>query len=205
MKLKDYVPFFISNIKEFQSIFNSEQIELDKINVSLQEILNQFFVSTATFSLSDWEEFVGIDKNTSKSIKERRSRILAKLRGQGTTTVEMIRDVCKSYIKDIEVIEHPKTYSFEINLKSNNGFSSLLEDLYNSIEEIKPAHLGVNYKLTSITNMNVFYGSFINTGETITVYPYNIKSLECKGKVNISLGNDVTLENVTIYPRKEEK
>ena len=150
MQVKDYIPKFLLDIEELRTIYNVQQIEIDKLNADAKDLLNQFFVASATWGLSRWEEFVGFNTDTGKSIEERRARILAKLRGQGTTTVQMLTNVCKAYVEDVSIVEHPSKYFFDINLNSNKGFPNALEDLYESVDEIKPAHLATHFSLTSI-------------------------------------------------------
>lgn len=49
----------------------------------------------------------------------------------------------------------------------------------------------------------IFIGIATLSGEEITVYPYSPTSIESKGKVYIATGNDTTVENMTVYPKKE--
>ena len=203
MQLKNYLPSFILN-KDLIKVLESQQIELDKLNLDLEDLKKQCFVSTATWGLKYWEEFVGINTNANNSIEERRARVLAKLRGTGTTTVEIIKQICKSFINDVDVIEYPNNYNFKIHLKTHIGFPYNLESLYSSVGEVKPAHLAVNYSLISITNSNLYYACASLGGEELTVYPWGPKNIESKGKINIAIGNNTSFEDITIYPRKEE-
>lgn len=51
----------------------------------------------------------------------------------------------------------------------------------------------------------IFIGIATLSGEEITVYPYSPTSIESKGKVYIATGNDTTVENMTVYPKKEKE
>lgn len=203
MQLKNYVPFFISKIKEIDCIYKAQEKELNKLSLSIEELIKQCFVNTATWGLDYWEEFLNINIDKSKSIQERRSNILAKLRGQGTTTVEVIRDIAKAYADKIEVIEDNPNYAFYINLESYNGYPFNLDSLYSNIEEIKPAHLECKYKLKSTTKDKIKFASITRCAETITVYPYNPKEIKLTGQIKLTLGDSTGLENITVYPRKE--
>ena len=63
MLLKNYVPFFIANITEMQNIYNTQQKEIDKLNLDVKDLKAQCFVNTATWGLSIWEDFVGDRKS----------------------------------------------------------------------------------------------------------------------------------------------
>ncbi|NEZ47952.1 DUF2313 domain-containing protein [Clostridium niameyense] len=203
MQLKDYVPFFISKIKDIEQIYKAQDKELNKIKLDIKDLRNQCFVATATWGLDFWEEFLNIETDTSKSIQERRSNIFAKLRGQGTTTVEVIKQIAQAYADIANVTEDNPNYAFYINLESYKGYPFNLDSLYKNIEEIKPAHLQCNYKLTSTTKGKFRIGTITRYAETITVYPYNPREIELKGTIKLALGDSTGLENITVYPRKE--
>lgn len=112
--------------------------------------LAQMFPSTASgWGLELWERAYGIPAATGKNDSLRRSRIISKLRGQGTTTAEMIRTVASSYINgEVEVIEHSGQYSFTVKFVSIIGVPPHIQDLTAAILEIKPAHLAFDYQYT---------------------------------------------------------
>lgn len=146
MLLKDYVPEFISTSKTFTTLYNSEQIEIDGVNNIINDIINQCFIDTATWGLDNWESFLGIITDHNKDINYRRTVIKAKLRGTGTVTVNMIQNVAQSFSNgDVQVIEHPSNYNFEIKFVGSIGIPPNVVDLQNAINSIKPAHLTVTY------------------------------------------------------------
>ena len=146
MLLSQYLPPFLSQTKTLSSILNSDQIEINTLNNNVQDIINQCFVSTATWGLTLWENFVGIKTDVTKDLNFRRTSILAKLRGYGTITPSSIQIVASSFVNgDVEVIEHPSNYSFEIKFTSTLGVPPNIADLQNTIDLIKPAHLAVTY------------------------------------------------------------
>ncbi|MCD3206763.1 YmfQ family protein [Clostridium botulinum C] len=206
MLLKNYVPFFISNIKEMQNIYSTQQKEIDKLNLDVKDLKAQCFVKTATWGLSWWEEFVSITTDTSKSIEERRANILAKLRGQGTTTKKVIEEIAQAYADKVRVTEHNKESYFSLALESiNKGFSYSLNSLYNIIEEIQPAHLEATYNLISTTNSNLYLGTTLLSAETTTIYPYTPKAIRLNTKLNIATGNAIDTETTIIYPKEDDK
>lgn len=89
------------------------------LRVSESDTLAQLWVDTATWGLDLWEQWVGLPVDRTRPYSYRRSRIKAKLRGQGATTAEMLRSVVASFgfePSQISVIEHPAEYQFEIVL-----------------------------------------------------------------------------------------
>ncbi len=201
-ELKSYVLDEIKNSSIFNEIFNAHGQVLDKIGLDISDLFLQVLPQTATeWGLTFWEKRVGITTNTSKSIEERRAKILAKLNTKGTTTVEVIRQICKSFVSNVEVIQHNSDYYFEVNLLTTTGFPYALDSLYDSVEIAKPAHLGVEYKLISTTQSEIYYGLSVMTGECLTVYPWIAKNIETSGKIEVGISQAMGSENIIIYPK----
>lgn len=201
MQLRNLVPREIIEIKDIEEIYKSQQVQLDKSEVDIHDLLNQFSVNTCTWGIVLWEKFIGILSDSSKSLEERKARVLAKIRGQGTTTIEAIKNICNAYADNTEVVEHTSEYWFELLLESYNGFLTDIESLYNTITEVKPAHLGVKYKLTAITKSNFYIGATSFTGETITTYPWQETEIESKADIYVPIVNYSNLETITTYPK----
>lgn len=201
MQLRNLVPREIIEIKDIEEIYKSQQVQLDKSEVDIHDLLNQFSVNTCTWGIVLWEKFIGILSDSSKSLEERKARVLAKIRGQGTTTIEAIKNICNAYADNTEVVEHTSEYWFELLLESYKGFLTDIESLYNIIAEVKPAHLGVKYKLIATTKSNFYIGATSFTGETITTYPWQETEIESKADIYIPIVNYSNLETITTYPK----
>lgn len=200
--LNKYLPSFLLDNKELVEILKVANIEIANIDNLIQDLYKQCFIKTATWGLKFWEENLDIKTDINKSYEERRSIILAKLRGQGTTTKKMIQSVAQSFVDGIvEVIEKNQDYAFQINIESIKGFPYKLDSLYNGIDEIKPAHLGTEYNLKSTTKDRIRFASITRSAETITIYPWTPKETQVQGKIYISTSNNRTLETTTIYPK----
>lgn len=146
MLLKDYLPPYLTTTKIFTNLFSAEQPEIDGVNSNRQDIVNQCFVSTATWGLDYWESSLGIVTDHGKDITYRRTVVNAKLRGSGTVTVNLIKSVANSFSNgQVDVIEHNEVYSFEVKFVGTIGVPPNMTDLQDAIEQIKPAHLAVTY------------------------------------------------------------
>lgn len=150
MDLIDKLPYFYDN-KVTRPIIGTEQIERDILLKEIKDTLEQCFVSTATWGLDYWEKMLNIPTLKSNSYEERRSIIYTKMRGMGTTTVEIIRQVAMSFfgVENVEVTEDNSNYIFNIDLQNTKYQVCNLDDLYNCIELYKPAHLNYYFTITS--------------------------------------------------------
>lgn len=151
--LLSYMPGYYRTSKVIDNLNNANALELDGFDKKLDNALNQFFIDTADFTLERWEKEFGIAVNNSYDTEFRRSRIKSKLRGQGTITISLIKNVSESFSNgEVDVIEDNPNYSFTVKFTGTKGVPPNLDDLKAAIEAIKPAHLAVLYTFTYNTH-----------------------------------------------------
>jgi chorismate mutase len=151
-EMKALAPEIFREIKEYIEIFNVQGEEINRVYGAIAEALDQCFVSTATRALERWEKMLAIPVDNAKETAYRRDVILSKIKGGGTVTPALIKTVAESYNNgEVDVIEHPETYSFEVKFIGTRGIPPNLSDLQNAIHELKPAHLAVTYTFTYTT------------------------------------------------------
>lgn len=152
MLLKDSVPPFLLEFKELNTVYDSNQIQADKLDTVVEDVYNQCFIETSTWGLEFWEKFLGITFNEPQTLECRRDVIKSKIRGSGTTTVNLIKDVASAFSNgEVEITENIAPYIFEVKFTGTKGVPQNLEELKESINAIKPAHLAVTYKFTFLT------------------------------------------------------
>lgn len=143
------MPNYYRTSKVIDNLNNTNATELNNFDKKLDSILNQFFINTADFTLERWEKELGIKIDNSYDVNFRRSKILSKIRGQGTVTIDLIKSVSESFTNgQVNVTENNPEYSFTIKFIGNKGIPPNLDDLKKAIEDIKPAHLAVQYAFT---------------------------------------------------------
>ena len=154
MSLINKLPSFYDNdiTKPIQDSFT---IEANSINDEAENTLNQFFVESATYGLDKWEAMLGISKNNN-DIQTRRENIKAKMRSRGTTSIEVVKNICEAYsYGEVEIVVDHANYSFEINFVGSIGVPKAFAELDKTIEEIKPCHLAHSYKFNYNTHSNI--------------------------------------------------
>ncbi|HBF6777125.1 TPA: DUF2313 domain-containing protein [Clostridioides difficile] len=203
MKLIDKLPYFYNN-SITSKIQEAYDIELSTLRETYDDTFDQFFVDTATWGLDYWENILSIKNRFDLSIEDRRSNIKAKMRGKGTTTIEVIKAIGEAYTKtDVDVKVFSNLFSFTLSFITNNCSYNTILELDKKIEEIKPAHLEHKFEMILFNQNNMFAGSTMNTGETVTIYPYSPTDITSFGELTINTGNDRSMEKVTLYPRQE--
>lgn len=155
-RMKSYLPKFYETSRISGAIMDSQGTELDQLRLTLDELLQQSFVGTATWGLDIWEKQLGIKTDPTKPVSERRSNIVSKIRGTGTVTIELLQNVAQSFDHGtIEVTQQPALYQFTVHFVDTLGLPPNIDDVKAAIEEIKPAHLSVQYSFRYLTLLEV--------------------------------------------------
>jgi len=147
--LMEYLPKYYAEIREVIEIQNVIGRNLGGLKYDSQDVLNQFFVDTATWGLARWERIIGVTSDETKPLEHRRSVIKARLRGASTTTKAMLQDVALAYSGgEVEIIERLNESAFTVKFVGTRGIPPNMADLVQTIEDIKPAHLAFDFAFT---------------------------------------------------------
>lgn len=161
MSLLDKLPVFYSGSSEIVNFQAALEVESDELKLSLEDVLKQLYVDTATWGLEYWERYLNLKIDENEPLINRRSRIKTMLRGQGTTTKEMLENVCASFVNgEVEIIELVSEYMFQIKFVGEVGIPSNVEYIRKTVELIKPAHLA--FEFIYVFNTNAMLSVFTN-------------------------------------------
>ena len=118
---------------------------------ALYDVMDQFFVETATWGLDLWEQQVGIETDRGLSHESRRGAIKQKLVASGQTTSEMVRQLAETNTGYEARVHINQDYSFSLEfLGEKTELADIdVEELRSVVEQIKPAHL--RFIITGIT------------------------------------------------------
>lgn len=158
MKLIDKLPFFYEECPKTNTIQDGLSSEINNLHSKVNSTINQLYVNSATWGLSEWEKFAGI-KKTDGTIEQRRSRVASKLKAKGTTTLEVMKSLCKSYADDVIATEIYNEYKILLELittKENDIPKTYnFSDMNEAIWEIKPAHLAHEVDINNSRKLNI--------------------------------------------------
>lgn len=140
-------PDYYANSKVMHNIDNANATELNNLNNKITVVYNNLYLDSCDDNtLTRWEKILNLDCDNNVNANFRRSRIYSRLRGQGTFTVAFLQNVAESFENgEVDVIEDNANYAFTVKFVGVKGIPSNLDDLKAVIEELKPAHLAVNY------------------------------------------------------------
>ena len=150
--LMKYLPDYYQNNATVIELQTALGYSIGDLSINLQDMLEQCFVSSATWGLDRWEQVFGLTTDKTKSYARRREIIKAKMRSAGTTTKVMIQNVAIAFSGgEVNVLEYPEEYRFVVQFVGVKGIPPNMTGLIGAIEEIKPAHLAYSFKYTYTT------------------------------------------------------
>ena len=144
--LKDRLPQFVRGMKEMALLLGVDQEEIDRLEAFIEEMIRQFCISSATYSIEDWEKEFGIEKNSTLTLGQRRAQILAKLNTRAPSTVKMIENLVIKVLGEqrVEVLEDYENYSFTIIINSDHVLENMLI-AGEAVRKARPAHLNYGF------------------------------------------------------------
>lgn len=137
--------------------------------------LEQLFPSTASgWGLAIWEEAYGLRREAGQTERQRRARVLAKIKGVSTTTVERIRGIAQVFSPSrVEAEERSTESRFIIWYVETIGEIDNKEDLVDIINELKPAHLAWSIKYRETFRTQGYAGMLPREAETFILRQEN--------------------------------
>lgn len=149
MKLINMLPPVHQSSKETVAMIEAMQPVADKLIEIFEEFTNEMYAHSAEKSLALWEKMCGIPIASGKSLENRRSAIMSKLRGSGTCTKQKLCDIALAFdCGEIEIEEVIKEYTITIRFISKWGSPQRITEFKAAIETAKPAHIKVNYEFS---------------------------------------------------------
>lgn len=141
------IPLFISEKKEMNELYKAQGHEVGYFRHVMEDIIDQCFLKTATWGLTRWEQIFDVQTNLLLTYEQRRELILAKIRGQGTTTIAMIKETAEAFSGiEVDVIEDNPNYRFTVRFVGKKGIPQNMQGFINMLETIKPAHLAYDFE-----------------------------------------------------------
>ena len=125
--MREYLPSYYRKSKVMNQLMDSLELGYERLKQEVRLTENQFFVLLADKNISKHEADVGIAPNPSEDLETRRGSILSKLRGTGTVTKTMMKNVAASFVNgEIEIIEYASVYLFAVKFMSKQGSPTIL-------------------------------------------------------------------------------
>lgn len=151
-EMQDYIPRYYSDSKTADAILTPEAKEFERFHRAVVDVVDQFFIDTSTWGLARLEKISGVQTDYTKPVEQRRDVLRSKRRGIGTVTADLIESVAAAYSNgEVSVEEVPAEYLVIVTFVGTKGIPSDIDALKHAVREVLPAHLGVAYKFTYLS------------------------------------------------------
>lgn len=164
MKIINYYPEFLANIREYKQLGATEDTELTKLWEILDKIRNELYINTAeNVGLERWESILGI-VNTSDDVAFRRFRILSRLNSTSLTLNQRLSAIvgADNYKADYYFKEYRLKVSLTLDTKEYE------KEVRRMLDEVVPANLLIDFGL--LYNTHEILGRF--THEQLSKYTH---------------------------------
>lgn len=154
MSMLDNLPEIMRESQYVRDVYDGFEVLREVVENAHADMEGSLFVSTASGTgLALWEDELGIDTAEDATVDDRRSAILAKLRGQGTCTPEMVRAMAASFSGgEVEITENAAEYAIEVKFVGTIGIPPNMDDFKAAIEAVKPAHIAYTLAYVFVVN-----------------------------------------------------
>lgn len=168
-KLIEYMPPFLKNVREFNKIFDSEDIELQNLEVNLKKLLTEVIVSTAdSYGLDRYEKILKI-KNDTNDINKRRFKILSRLNNQIPYSYNWLVEKLNTTIGKDNYKLNVNYDEYKVEIEVASLFEDIAEILNKDLKEQLPANLIISVNLFMTEEMQNNYAISMHSGDFIEI------------------------------------
>ena len=140
--------------------------EFDLLQYAIKTVIDNSLIDTADLATVEmYEQQMNIKPLPSQTLDERRAMIKAKWRSDGTITLEMLQNVCNAW-RNGEVNAAFENGKIKLSFTGEYGIPSDLDALYAALDEVKPAHLAIEYNFKYLLIKDIHNVMTINEMET---------------------------------------
>lgn len=133
-KLIDYLPHFMRDYREIESIMNAEQVEIDSFHDGIENALaDQFILEVTENGVKRWESLIGISPKDTDTLDERKFRILTKVNQDLPYTLRKLEQalitLCGNNMFSIEVNASEYHIEIRLGLINKNNYQEIVDVL----------------------------------------------------------------------------
>ena len=168
MRLKKYLPEFISNIKEFQRLDVTVSVEINKLKDKLLQLQDNQFIETADDEgLSRYEKMLSIPY--SEDVATRRFNILNKYNSTIPFTMMWLTNTLNTTLGKGNFLLDMNYGEYVLTISILNSKEQHIETLYKDLRKKIPCNLVLNITTLEPIEVNKYMGIYIRTADEIKI------------------------------------
>lgn len=151
-KLESMVPDFVREDPVMHAFYAAVAPEVTTAGAAVADLPMQIWPHMVTWGIDRLERVFGLPTDPSQPMEARRSALVAKLRGSGTSTLAQIRSTAQSFSNGgLAITERFSEYTVEIEFIDDLGVPVYLDSLKAALRAAVPAHLAIEFVLRWLT------------------------------------------------------
>ncbi|WP_304542259.1 putative phage tail protein [Desulforamulus aquiferis] len=144
-RMLEYLPRFLQDVREIQTILESEGHEIDRLRDNIQLVINDAYIMSASETrIQQWEQRLKI--TSVGNLNQRKAFLLATLRGQGKLNESKIKTVVNAFTDGDAIVTFQNSVLDIKILPPDNGDVYLFPDVERALRPRVPAHLGLSVR-----------------------------------------------------------
>lgn len=157
----EMLPYYYRKSQVITDIYDTIQKALDELDADISELERDLFIAT-TVDFTRHEADVGLGYSQGLSGEERRARVISRLIGNGVFTAQTLKDVCTAYEESgVTVEEKSGEYTVVLFFAHREGQPPNIEELLQTVDELKPAHIKIGLKYIRNPLSNLVAGGMV--------------------------------------------
>ena len=168
MRLKKYVPEFVSNIKEFQELDKAMSLEVDKLRNKLEQLQENQFIETANEEgLRKYEQLLGL--NTTNDVELRRFNILNKYNSTIPFSMMWLRNMLNTTVGRGDFLMELDNAKYILTIGVVKNKEHLIDTLKKDLRKKIPANMVLNINVLSPIEDTLYTGFYIQIGDKMSI------------------------------------
>jgi len=148
------LPKYYDNSRVMKEIHQSAFLEIGKAKNEATALQKRLFITKTTDGLELHELDVGLTPDPSADIETRRAAVLARLRGSGTATKEMLKGIISLFYGG-EVTIDDAPFVVSVYFEGFNGKPPRYEEMKAALRVVVPAHLLLDVLIRYCTHAQI--------------------------------------------------
>lgn len=160
MKIIEYMPNFLQDVREFKIISELEDEELNRLKLQIDNILREVIVDTSEdYGLKRYERIYNINV-VSDDIDIRRFNVIAKMNNKAPFTYKWLEHKLKQLVGEDNYKINIEYDSYKVIISIVYLFGDMVDTLQKDLRELLPANLIIQINLFS--NCNLYVGGILH-------------------------------------------
>lgn len=169
MKLIEYLPEFLREMREFKELFTIEDIELEKLSKAIEDTTKETIVNTAeSYGLERYEKIYRIT-DIAETIEGRRTNILFKMNSKAPYTFQWLINTLNVAIGEGNYSIEMDYENYKLTINVLAIYKNIAKDLEKSLRKEIPANLVLKVDLFQTEEMQKYFGGIVHIGKRMNI------------------------------------